>query len=93
MFAISFDLDIAETARNHPRGSRQAYKDIEKILGRFGFTRVQWSVYVADHEDLGRLYRALDALRTNEWLRRSLTDLRAFRMEQGADLTSLVKGE
>jgi len=93
MFALSFDLDVAEAARSHPRGSRQAYKDIERTLGRFGFKRVQWSVYVADHEALARLYGAIDALRAHDWLGRSLADLRAFRMEQGADLTAIVKAE
>jgi virulence-associated protein VapD len=92
MFALSFDLDVAEATRHHPRGSRQAYKDIEATLGSFGFRRVQWSVYAADHEDLARLYSAIDALRTYDWLRASLVDLRAFRMEQGADMTGIVRG-
>lgn len=91
MFAISFDLDVAQARERHPRGSRQAYRDIELTLGRFGFERVQWSVYAANHEDLAELFRAIDALRAFDWFRSSVNDLRAFRMEQGANFTDVIR--
>ena len=91
MFALSFDLDVAVADERHPKGTRQAYRDIEKALGRFGFERVQWSVYAANHEDLATPFAAIDALRKFEWMGPSLVDLRAFRMEQGSDLTAIMK--
>jgi virulence-associated protein VapD len=39
MFAIGFDLVVAETAERHPRGVTQAYTDIGAVLNRFGFNR------------------------------------------------------
>jgi virulence-associated protein VapD len=41
MFAIAFDLVVADTARNHPKGVSQAYADIGGTLANFGFNRVQ----------------------------------------------------
>jgi hypothetical protein len=41
MFAIAFDLVVAETAQNHPKGVSQAYADIGATLANFGFDRVQ----------------------------------------------------
>jgi virulence-associated protein VapD len=41
VFAIAFDLVVAETAANHPKGVSQAYADIGSVLGDFGFE--QWS--------------------------------------------------
>jgi virulence-associated protein VapD len=35
MFAIAFDLVVADTARNHPRGVSQAYADIAHTLAGF----------------------------------------------------------
>jgi virulence-associated protein VapD len=40
MFAIAFDLVVADTATNHPKGVAQAYADIGATLVAFGFTRV-----------------------------------------------------
>lgn len=91
MFALSFDLDVAAARDCHPRGSRQAYRDIETTLREFGFERVQWSVYAANHEDLARLFRAIDALRALDWFGASVRDVRAFRMEQGSDFTGIMK--
>ena len=44
MFAIAFDLVVAETAQNHPKGVSQAYADIGGTLAGFGFNRVQGSL-------------------------------------------------
>jgi virulence-associated protein VapD len=52
MFAIAFDLVVAETAQNHPRGVSQAYADIGATLANFGFDRVQGGLYTAPSEDL-----------------------------------------
>lgn len=41
MFAIAFDLVVAETAAHHPKGISQAYADIGSTLASFGFVRVQ----------------------------------------------------
>lgn len=41
MYAISFDLVVADTAQNHPKGISQAYADIGYTLRKFGFTRIQ----------------------------------------------------
>ena len=46
MFAIAFDLVVAHAAKHHPKGAVQAYADIASTVGRYGFERVQGSVYV-----------------------------------------------
>jgi virulence-associated protein VapD len=92
MFVISFDMSTADAQENHPRSYRRAYLDIEITLGKFGFERAQWSVYVAKDEDLANLFCAIDALRALEWFGPSVKNIRAFRMEQGSDFTAIVKG-
>ena len=92
MFVIAFDLSVAAAQQHHPKGDRQAYLDIKATLNGLGFERVQGSVYVAREEDLANLFRAIDALRALEWFGPSVKNIRAFRMEQGADFTAIVKG-
>ena len=91
MFAIAFDLVVAETERRHPKSVPQAYADIGISLGKFGFARVQGSLYVSESEDLANLFAAILALKTLPWLPSSVRDIRAFRVEQWSDFTKLVK--
>ena len=91
MFAIAFDLVVAETARRHPKSVSQAYADIGARLGEFGFDRVQGSLYINQSEDLANLFAALMALKALPWLPPSVRDIRAFRVEQWSDFTKLVK--
>jgi len=91
MFAVAFDLQVEETVEAHPRGLRQAYLDVETTLGRFGFVRVQGSVYVSEDEDLTKVVRAMNALKALPWFPASVRDIRAFRIEQWSDVTSLMK--
>ena len=91
MFAIAFDLSVEETARRHPRGTRQAYADVETTLNRFDFVRVQGSVYLTRDEDMTRLVRAVNALKALPWFPTSVRDIRAFRVEQWSDFTGFVK--
>jgi virulence-associated protein VapD len=91
MFAIAFDLVVAETEKHHPKGVTQAYTDIGNSLSTFGFNRVQGSLYVTDNEDMANLFRAITALKSFTWFPNSVRDIRAFRVEQWSDFTSLVK--
>ena len=90
MLGVAFDLDYAAVQAFHPKGMRQAYKDIEKTLISFGFRRVQQSLYV-DSTDLVHLMRAITALRALSWLPQTLADMRAFRLENWPDLTPFIK--
>ncbi len=92
MYAVAFDLVVGDTAQNHPKGVSQAYSDIGVILNRFGFERVQDSLYVSENEDMANLFLAIQALRNEPWFPSSVRDRRAFRVEQWSDFTLLVKG-
>jgi virulence-associated protein VapD len=91
MFAIAFDLVVADTERHHPKGVSQAYSDIAETLGQFGFNRVQGSVYITDSENMANLFEAILALKALPWFPFSVRDIRAFRIEQWSDFTPLMK--
>ena len=63
MYAVAFDLVVAETQKHHPKGVTQAYTEIGAVLGRHGFSRVQGSLYVTENEDLANLPRYPGAAR------------------------------
>jgi virulence-associated protein VapD len=91
MYAVAFDLVVADTEKHHPKGVAQAYSEIGAILGEHGFRRVQGSLYVTDNENMATLFQAIQALRTRAWFPKSVRDLRAFRIEQWSDFTEVVK--
>jgi virulence-associated protein VapD len=91
MFGLAFDLDTTIAQRLHPRGPSQANTDIRLTLQPFGFERFQGSTYASAHEDHGRLFLALTALRQLTWFGASLHNLRVFRLEQGTDFTEIMR--
>jgi virulence-associated protein VapD len=91
MFAIAFDLVVADTEAHHPKGLSQAYADIRASLQRYGFRNIQGSVYVSDNEDLANLLLAMNTLKALPWFSASVRDVRAFRVEQWSDFTGFMK--
>ena len=91
MFAIAFDLTVAEAERSHPKGVSRAYSDIAATLETFAFRRIQGSVYVCDSEDMANLFLAINALKALPWFAPTVRDIRAFRIEQWSDFTGFMK--
>lgn len=92
MYAVAFDLTVVETEKFHPKGISQAYSEIGDILGEYGFRRVQGSLYVSDDENMANLFLAIQSLRSRAWFPKSVRDIRAFRVEQWSNFTTVVKG-
>ena len=91
MFPTAFDVLVADTAANHPKGVSQPYADIGTILSGFGFSRVQGSLYLADRDDLTNLLSAISALKSLPWFLSSVRDIRASKVEHWSDFAQLVK--
>lgn len=91
MYAIAFDLVVADTEQHHPKGVTQAYTEIGAVLADHGFRRVQGSLYVTEDENMASLFLAIQALRDRPWFPGSVRDIRAFRIEQWSDFTAVVK--
>ena len=91
MFAIAFDLVVADTEAHHPKGISQAYADIRVLLELYGFRNIQGSLYKTDNENLANLMLAMNALKALPWFSSSVRDIRAFRVEQWSDFTGFMK--
>jgi virulence-associated protein VapD len=91
VFAIAFDLTVAEAERLHPRSARAAYVDIGRTLTTYGSFWKQGRVYTCDIEDLANLTDAMNALKALPWFSACVRDIRAFRVEQWSDFTAFMK--
>ena len=91
MFAIAFDMVVADIREHYPKGISSAYTEIAKTLGPFGFERIQGSVYLTRKGDLTDLYRAVDALRSLGWFRKCARDVRGFEVENWSNFTGIIR--
>jgi virulence-associated protein VapD len=91
MFAIAFDMVVADLQKLHPKGISSAYTDIGRTLTPYGFERIQGSVYVTQSDDLSDLFDALGALKSMKWFRYSVRDIRGFKVENWSDFTRSLK--
>lgn len=91
MFAIGFDLLWNQTKATHLKGVSQAYADIGAVLNRYGFSRVQGSVYVSQGDSLVDVTLAMNALKALPWFPTCVRDVRAFKVEHWSDFTNFMK--
>ncbi|MBQ2561836.1 MAG: virulence protein [Muribaculaceae bacterium] len=91
MFAIAFDMDINELRQSYGEPYNNAYYEIKILLRNFDFYNTQGSVYLTDKNDMTNLFSAIIALKNTSWFKKSVRDIRAFKVENWSDFTQLVK--
>ena len=90
MFAIAFDMVISDLKQNYG-DPYNAYFDISNIMEKYGFYRAQGSLYLTENRDMANLFRAIEALKKTEWFRKSVRDIRTFRVEDWSNFTDFMK--
>ncbi len=91
MYAIAFDMIIDDLKDNYGKPYNNSYFEIKTILREFDFFSTQGSVYLTKNNDMANLYRAINDLKAKEWFRKSVRDIRVFRVEDWSDFTAIVK--
>ena len=90
MHAIAFDLIVSELKKHYKDPYHNAYAEIRKVLKQNDFYWIQGSTY-ATQKDLTAVYRAIDSLNKIDWFRKSVRDIRVFRIEDWSDFTQVFK--
>jgi len=91
MFALSFDLVISDLKVHYGEPYNRAYFEIKSLLKEYGFEWIQGSVYLTESDDLGTLYKAIMVLSKMKWFKKSVRDIRGFKVENWSDFTEIVK--
>lgn len=94
MFAIAFDLKIDVLKKEYGDPYNRAYDEIRQELESIGFEWTQGSVYISkdDKNSLTTVYKAINKLSQIDWFKKSVRDIRAFKVEDWSDFTEIVKG-
>ena len=93
MFAISFDMLIADLKVYYGEPYNRAYYEIMNILEDCGFEWIQGSTYLTQSDDLNVLFKAIENLKKIEWFRKSVRDIRGYKVENWSDFTPLIKSQ
>lgn len=95
MYAIVFDLNVDDLRKYYGEPYNSAYDEIRKDLEDLGFELMQGSVYLSTNEkdSLTSVYKAINKLSKIDWFKKSVRDIRAFKVEDCSDFTEVVKSE
>lgn len=91
MFAIAFDMVVADLKEHYGEPYNNAYFEIKNVLREYEFFNTQESVYLSKTGDMANLYRAIEALKKIDWFKKSVRDIRAFKVEDWSDFTAVIK--
>ena len=94
MYAIAFDFKIDDLKKTYGEPYNRAYDEIKQELEALGFDWTQGGVYmsVAKENTLTTVYKAINRLSAIDWFKKSVRDIRAFKVEDWSDFTDIVKG-
>ena len=94
MYAIAFDLKIDDLKKTYGEPYNRAYDEIRQELEALGFEWTQGGVYmsVAKENTLTTVYKAINRLSAIDWFKKSVRDIRTFKVEDWSDFTDIVKG-
>ena len=94
MYAIAFDLTISDLKTHYGEPYNNAYAEIQKELKAFNFENTQGSVYLyaGNENGLAIVYKAINRLAQIDWFKKSVRDIRVFKVEDWSDFTAIVKG-
>ena len=90
MYAIVFDMVISDLKTHYGEQYHSAYSEIKKVMGESGFHWIQGSTYITE-KSLIAVTMAVNALNKIDWFKKSVRDIRAFRIEDWSDFTPMFK--
>ena len=89
-YAIAFDMEIDSLKNYYGEPYNPAYEDIKKIMAKHTFYWVQGSVYITQG-NLVAITSVITELKSIEWFRNSVRDIRVFKIEEWSNFTDFIK--
>ena len=91
MYALSFDMVISDLKLYYGEPYNNAYFEIKEILKKSGFEWIQGSTYMTRTNDLGALVKAVMLLSRVDWFKKSVRDIRGYKVEDWSNFTDIVQ--
>ena len=93
MYGIVFDIEIDVLKRWYGDSYNRAFDEIRQELEEVGFERAMGNLYIShsSRENLTHVYCAINRLSKINWFKKSVRDIRAFKVEDWSDFAEIVK--
>ena len=91
MYALSFDMGIADLQQYYGEPYNGAYYEIKRVLEKCDFYWIQGSTYMTNNQDMTSLFKAIEALKKIDWFKNSVRDIRGYRVENWSNFTPIIK--
>lgn len=93
MYAVLFDLKIDTLKIECGKLYNRAYDEIRQELESIGFEWVQDNLYInfKDENNLVKVYLAINKLSNIAWFKKSVRNIRAFKVEDWSNFTEIIK--
>jgi len=91
MFAITFDMVVADLEQHYETPYHKAYYEIREIMKKHSFEWIQGSTYLTETDDLSVVFDAITELSEINWFVHSVRDVRGFNVENWSNFTDSVK--
>ena len=91
MFAISFDMNISDLEVHYGKPYNRAYYEIKSVLKKNNFNWIQGSTYLTGSDDMGNVVKAIMDLSKIGWFKKSVRDIRGYKVENWSDFTEIVR--
>lgn len=82
---------ISNLKKHYGEPYNNAYFEIKEVLRRNGFNWVQGSTYLTESDDLGNVIKSIMDLSKIDWFKKSVRDIRGYKVENWSDFTDIVK--
>ncbi|MDR2651939.1 MAG: virulence protein [Prevotellaceae bacterium] len=84
-------MNISDLKINYGDPYNRAYFEIKVLMKKHRFEWVQGSTYLTQSDDLGDVFKVIIALSKINWFKKSVRDIRGFKVENWSDFTEIVK--
>ena len=91
MYALSFDMVVSDLKQYYGEPYNKAYYENKIFVEKQRLYVGSGSTYLTANDDLTALVKVVMELSKIDWFKKSVRDLRGFKVESWSDFTSLVK--
>ncbi len=84
-------MNVSMLRAEYNKPYNAVYYDIKNILQQNGFEWIQGSTYLTRSEDMGNVVKAVMALSKIDWFKKSVRDIRGYKVENWSDFTDIIR--
>lgn len=84
-------MTISDLEEHYRVPYHRAYFEIKRVMKKNGFDWIQGSTYLSKSDDMGHVVGAIISLSKIDWFKKSVRDIRGYKVENWSNFTDIVR--